>query len=161
MYFEVHVYIDVSQNPIIGKNQSRDKLWMRIETQYHADEPFKNQPRPRRSLESRMGIILKAVSKLRGCVNQIVNKNPSGASEQDIVSIFKYLIVYCIYIQFRHIYNIFCRLIKRKCYLHKIQTTRKGLYLNMCGTSLKMFRNFRKSIQYLNLNKKLMHFLLL
>ncbi|KAL4589024.1 hypothetical protein LXL04_001926 [Taraxacum kok-saghyz] len=105
-----HVYIDVSQNPIIGKNQSRDKLWMRIETQYHADEPFKNQPRPRRSLESRMGIILKAISKLRGCVNQIVNKNPSGASEQDIIDQAKVLFAqdpnYNKGFVFEHVWNI-------------------------------------------------------
>ncbi|WZZ66086.1 hypothetical protein YC2023_077456 [Brassica napus] len=31
-----------------------------------------------------MTTILSAFSKLRGCVNQIENKNPSGASEQDI-----------------------------------------------------------------------------
>ena len=46
----------------------------------------KIQRRPKRSLQTRMTSILSAVSKLRGCVNQIENKNPSGASEEDIVS---------------------------------------------------------------------------
>ncbi|CAN6990150.1 unnamed protein product [Brassica rapa subsp. trilocularis] len=80
-----HVYLDVSQNPIIGINQSKDQFWARVENEYQISEIFNRQPRPRRSLQTRMKTILSAVSKLRGGVNQIENKNPSGASEQDIV----------------------------------------------------------------------------
>ncbi|XP_033134840.1 uncharacterized protein LOC117127925 [Brassica rapa] len=40
-----------------------------------------------------MTTILSAVSKLRGCVNQIENKNPSGASEQDILNQAKMLLM--------------------------------------------------------------------
>lgn len=86
-----HVYLDVSQNPIIGINQSKDQFWARVETEYQKSEISNQQPRPRRSLQTRMTTILSAVSKLRGCVNQIENKNPSGASEQDIVSICDFL----------------------------------------------------------------------
>ena len=82
-----HVYLDVSQNPIIGINQSKDQFWARVENEYQKSEIFNRQPRPRRSLQTRMTTILSAVSKLRGCVNKIENKNPRGASEQDIVSI--------------------------------------------------------------------------
>ncbi|KAG7655399.1 No apical meristem-associated C-terminal domain [Arabidopsis suecica] len=39
-----------------------------------------------------MTSILSAVSKLRGCVNQIENKNPSGASEEDILNQAKMLL---------------------------------------------------------------------
>ncbi|VYS52338.1 unnamed protein product [Arabidopsis thaliana] len=39
-----------------------------------------------------MTTILSPVSKLRGCVNQIENKNPSGASEQDILNQAKMLL---------------------------------------------------------------------
>ncbi|CAA7022082.1 unnamed protein product [Microthlaspi erraticum] len=39
-----------------------------------------------------MAKILSAVSKLRGCVNQIENKNPSGASDQDILNQAKMLL---------------------------------------------------------------------
>ncbi|CDY31790.1 BnaC01g27460D [Brassica napus] len=79
-----HVYLDVSQNPIIGINQSKDQFWARVENEYQKSEIFNRQPRPRRSLQTRMTTILSAVSKLRGCVNKIENKNPRGASEQDI-----------------------------------------------------------------------------
>ncbi|KAL0735342.1 hypothetical protein Bca4012_011552 [Brassica carinata] len=87
-----HVYLDVSQNPIIGINQSKDQFWARVETEYQKSEIFSHQPRPRRSLQTRMTTILSAVSKLRGCVNQIENKNPSGASEQDILNQAKMLL---------------------------------------------------------------------
>ena len=53
-----HVYLDVSQNPIIGINQSKDQFWARVEADYHLDPMFQNQPRPRRSLQSRMSVIL-------------------------------------------------------------------------------------------------------
>ena len=81
-----HIYLDISQNPIIGISQKKDQFWARIETEYHSNGIQK--VRPRRSLETRMATILSAVSKLRGCINQIENKNPSGASDQDIVSIY-------------------------------------------------------------------------
>ncbi|KAJ4865964.1 Uncharacterized protein Rs2_52517 [Raphanus sativus] len=87
-----HVYLDVSQNPIIGINQSKDQFWARVETEYQKSEISNQQPRPRRSLQTRMTTILSAVSKLRGCVNQIENKNPSGASEQDILNQAKMLL---------------------------------------------------------------------
>ena len=80
-----HVYLDVSQNPIIRINQSKDQFGSRVETEYEKSEIFSHQPRPRKSLQNRMSTIISAVFKLRWCVNQIENKNPSGASEQDIV----------------------------------------------------------------------------
>ncbi|XP_062081137.1 uncharacterized protein LOC133785939 [Humulus lupulus] len=64
-----HKYLDISQNPIIGINQSKDQMWARVELAYHSVQ-FSSQPRPRRSLQTRMTTILAAVSKLRGCLNQ-------------------------------------------------------------------------------------------
>ncbi|CAF2057964.1 unnamed protein product, partial [Brassica napus] len=61
----------------IGINQSKDQFWARVETEYQKFEIFSHQPRPKRSLQTRMTTILSAVSKLRGCINQIENKNPS------------------------------------------------------------------------------------
>lgn len=90
-----HVYLDVSQDPIIGINQKGDQFWNRVYIEYEKSEIFHSQPRPKRSLQTRMTTILSAVSKLRGCVNQIENKNPSGASEQDIVSIYTTIICSC------------------------------------------------------------------
>ncbi|KAL5846796.1 hypothetical protein ACOSQ3_010320 [Xanthoceras sorbifolium] len=70
-----HIYLDVSQNPIIGRDQSMQQLWSRIETEYH-----------KRSLQKRMQVIMAAIGKLRGCIRQIEYLKPSGASEQDVVT---------------------------------------------------------------------------
>ncbi|XP_062088471.1 glutathione S-transferase T3-like [Humulus lupulus] len=87
-----HVYIDISQDPIIGRNQSGNSFWARVESEYHKNEKFSNQPRPRRSLQTRMTTIIGAIAKLRGCINQIQNKNPSGASQEDILNQAKMLL---------------------------------------------------------------------
>ncbi|KAL5576878.1 hypothetical protein UlMin_018577 [Ulmus minor] len=81
-----HVYLDISQNPIVGINQSKDQFCARIEYDYNNSqlEFTITQSRPKRSLQCRMQVILTAVGKLRGCIQQIENLNPSGASEQDI-----------------------------------------------------------------------------
>ncbi|KDO39027.1 hypothetical protein CISIN_1g038041mg, partial [Citrus sinensis] len=42
--------------------------------------------RPKRSLQKQMQSILAAIGKLRECVQQIENQNPSDASEQDILN---------------------------------------------------------------------------
>ncbi|XP_062104825.1 glutathione S-transferase T3-like [Humulus lupulus] len=87
-----HVYLDVSQDPVIGRYQSKEKFWSRVEAEYHSYEKFLLRPRPVRSLQTRMTTILTAVGKLRGCVNQIQNKNPSGASQEDILNQAKMLL---------------------------------------------------------------------
>lgn len=38
-----------------------------------------------------MHIIQNAIGKLRGCVRQVENQNPSGASQKDIVSTYHYI----------------------------------------------------------------------
>lgn len=86
-----HVYLDISQNPIIGINQSKDRFWTRVEEEYHSNTQFVNPHRPKRSLQKRMQTITSAISKLKGCIRQIENLNPSGASEQDIVSSYHYI----------------------------------------------------------------------
>nr|GMD16885.1 glutathione S-transferase T3-like [Ipomoea batatas] len=79
------VYCDIGQDPTIGKNQPKQDFWTRIGLDYHQLLPANNTNiRPWRSLQTRMLNILTAASKLRGCIRQIENMNPSGASEQDI-----------------------------------------------------------------------------
>ena len=83
-----HVYLDVTQNPIIGIYQSKEMFWSRVETEYNNNKPdYITEIRNSRSLQCRMGTILTAVGKLRGCLRQIESLHPSGASEADIVSI--------------------------------------------------------------------------
>ena len=59
---------------------------------------FTTQVRPRRSLQKRMQSILVAIGKLRGCVRQIENQNPSGAFEQDIVSLYYVFIIFILHL---------------------------------------------------------------
>ncbi|XP_062118738.1 glutathione S-transferase T3-like [Humulus lupulus] len=60
-----HVYIDISQDPIIGRNQSGNSFWARVESEYHKNEKFSNQPRPRRSLQTRMTTIIGALNQAK------------------------------------------------------------------------------------------------
>ncbi|GAY56775.1 hypothetical protein CUMW_174420 [Citrus unshiu] len=57
-----HIYLDISQNLVVVHHSSSTK----------------------KIFAKRMQSILPAIDKLRGCVQQTKNKNPSGASEQDI-----------------------------------------------------------------------------
>ena len=83
-----HVYFDISQNPILVIYHSRDQFWTRVQECYN-NTMLKGvtQVRSKKSLQTRMQTILSAINKLRGYIRQIEYLNPSGASEQDIVSI--------------------------------------------------------------------------
>ncbi|XP_075478423.1 glutathione S-transferase T3-like [Primulina tabacum] len=81
-----HVYLNVSQNPIIGINQSKDRFWSRIEEAFNGSRSNNMQERNRRSMQCRMQVILRAVRKLCGCVSIIEKLKPSGASEEDILN---------------------------------------------------------------------------
>ncbi|KAL5798681.1 hypothetical protein ACOSQ2_003501 [Xanthoceras sorbifolium] len=88
-----HIYLDVSQNPIIGRDQSMQQFWSRIETEYHKALPVHiTIVRPWRSLQKRMQVIMATIGKLRGCVQQIEYLKPSGASEQDVLNQAKALL---------------------------------------------------------------------
>lgn len=91
------IYLDISQNPIVGINQSRDAFWSWVEINNSKLE-FTTQDQPRRSLQKRMQSILAAISKSRGCVRQIENLNPSGAFEQDIVSLYYIFTVFILHL---------------------------------------------------------------
>ncbi|XP_074561029.1 uncharacterized protein LOC141817248, partial [Curcuma longa] len=91
-------------------NQSKDQFWARIEKEYHADPNFVHCSRPPRSLQKRMLLMLGAVSKMKGCIRQIEHLNPSGASEQDILTRAKALLVqdpkYTKGFKFDHVWDI-------------------------------------------------------
>ncbi|XP_075524570.1 glutathione S-transferase T2-like [Primulina tabacum] len=79
-----HVYLDITQNPIIGINQSKDQFWTRVEEAYNITKPNSLQVRNKRSLQCRMKVVLRHIGRLRGCIRQIETLKPSGASEEDI-----------------------------------------------------------------------------
>ena len=81
------VFLDISQDPIIGRNQSRDAFWSRVEDKYNELRDQHFEMRTSRSIRSRMEIISNEVRKLNACLRQVENLNPSGASDEDIVSI--------------------------------------------------------------------------
>ncbi|XP_075473396.1 uncharacterized protein LOC142504408 [Primulina tabacum] len=88
-----HVYLDVSQNPIIGINQSKERFWSRIEEAFNAGKSNNMQVHNIRSLQCRMQVILLVVRKLCGCVSIIENLKLSGASEEDILNMAKDLMM--------------------------------------------------------------------
>ncbi|XP_020242975.1 glutathione S-transferase T3-like [Asparagus officinalis] len=79
------VFLDISQDPIIGRNQSRDAFWSRVEDRYNELRDQNSDVRTSRSIRSRMEIISNEVRKLNACLRQVENLNPSGASDEDIL----------------------------------------------------------------------------
>lgn len=82
-------WLEVSQDPVKGANQRKEKLWERIACLYKERKPnYNSGARTTKSLQCRMALINKAINKFRGCVRSVERQHPSGASEIDIVSIF-------------------------------------------------------------------------
>ena len=81
------VYIDISQDPITGRYQYANEFWSRVELKYNELRQQHLEYRNMRSVHSRMDTINVEVRRLNGCLKQVENLNPSGASEKDIVSI--------------------------------------------------------------------------
>ncbi|KAG5565126.1 hypothetical protein RHGRI_001124 [Rhododendron griersonianum] len=80
-----NTWLEISQDPIKGVNQKKDKLWERITATFHARRSGNYIiARSAKSLQCRMTLISKAISKFRGGVRSIENLNPSDASETDI-----------------------------------------------------------------------------
>ncbi|XP_062097451.1 uncharacterized protein LOC133803419 [Humulus lupulus] len=93
---DVHLcqtYLHTFKDPNIGKSHSKENLWRRVEVDYNSSKPeFITQIRPKRSLQCRMQVILTAVGRLRGCIQQAENLNPKDASEQNILNQAKVLL---------------------------------------------------------------------
>nr|GMD37925.1 glutathione S-transferase T3-like [Ipomoea batatas] len=80
-----HVYVDICQDKVTGHYHAGDAFWTRVMNAYHEALPAHvGNTRPLRSIQTRMQTIMTAIAKLRGCIVQVENLNPSGASEQDI-----------------------------------------------------------------------------
>ena len=80
------VYMEISQDPITGINQSSNRFWSRVEDKYNQEKCDGWEERSRRSLQARIQTIEKAVRKLNGCIKQVESMHPSSASSEDIVS---------------------------------------------------------------------------
>ncbi|KAI8539386.1 hypothetical protein RHMOL_Rhmol09G0179000 [Rhododendron molle] len=78
-------WLEVSQDPVKGANQRKEKLWERIACLYNERKPnYNSGARTTKSLQCRMALINKAINNFRGCVGSVELRHPSGASEIDI-----------------------------------------------------------------------------
>ncbi|XP_051130661.1 uncharacterized protein LOC127251117 isoform X2 [Andrographis paniculata] len=84
---------DILQNPISGRQQSRDQFWNRITDAYKETKNPDWEIRSARSVQNRIQAMKKAVRKLLACIKKVKILKPSGASEMDIVSYFLNLLL--------------------------------------------------------------------
>ncbi|CAN8237254.1 unnamed protein product [Cochlearia groenlandica] len=80
------VYIEVSQDPIIGVYQSYDQFWSRVIEAYENGKNPHWIERSKKSMHCRIQLIEKATKKLHACIRQCESRRPSGASNDDILN---------------------------------------------------------------------------
>ena len=96
-------YLEITQDPIIGVDQSRDCYWRRINAYFHANKT-EDSDRTQGSLQHRWAVINEQVSKLCACYAQVLARNQSGMTRDNKVNTNVLLGSY------------FCEII---CYVHK------------------------------------------
>jgi hypothetical protein len=87
------VYLNVSKDPIAGRDQKDGRFWERIEKYYHVNLTFELD-RNCSSLHHRWGIIQKKVSLFQSYYETIERKNESGKTVNDKVHF--YTLMLCI-----------------------------------------------------------------
>ncbi|KAI3463838.1 hypothetical protein Pfo_020501 [Paulownia fortunei] len=128
-----HIYLEISQNLIIGINQSKEQFWSRVESEYNNTKLDSiTQYRPKRSLQSRMQVIMALTGKMRGCIRQVENLHLSGASEQDVIL-------------FIHIY-IILQFFRAKMMLQEDKNFKKGFKFDHVWPILKDTKKFGNEI---------------
>jgi hypothetical protein len=78
-------WIHISNDPIIGNQQSGKTYWERIANDFHMNRDFESDRTPN-SLEPRFGIILKECMKFQGYYEEVQRRHPSGIPYQEHVS---------------------------------------------------------------------------
>ncbi|AEE34480.2 no-apical-meristem-associated carboxy-terminal domain protein [Arabidopsis thaliana] len=130
--FLCQVYMDISQDPIIGVYQSSDHFWDRVA------ESFENRKNPtwskrsKKSLQCRLQTIEKASKKLHACIKLCENRRSSGASSDDIFNQAKEMLMQDKHFKsgwkFDHVWNII-----RNFEKFKDGATQAKKVLNLCG----------------------------
>lgn len=84
------IYMEISQDPITGVYQSSDRLWFwsRVLEAYVKEKNPTWNERLTKSIKCRIQTVEKVTKKLHACIKKGENRCPSGASSDDIVSIF-------------------------------------------------------------------------
>jgi hypothetical protein len=78
-------YLEITQDPIIGVDQSRDCYWKRINAYFHANKT-EDSDRTQSSLQHRWDFIKEHVSKFCACYAQVINRNQSGMTRDNKVT---------------------------------------------------------------------------
>ncbi|XP_051150179.1 glutathione S-transferase T3-like [Andrographis paniculata] len=79
-------YLDISQDPITGRQQSRNQFWNRITDAYNQTKNPDWEIRSARSVQNRIQAIEKVVRKLLACIKKVETLKPNGASEMDVLN---------------------------------------------------------------------------
>jgi hypothetical protein len=78
-------WLNVSQDPVTGTGQKVTAFWKRVFEHYNEFKPPGSE-RSENSVINRWAVISQAVSKFCGCMAQIENRNKSGETLQNKVS---------------------------------------------------------------------------
>ena len=81
----VDAYLEITQDPIIGVDQSRDCYWKRIDAYFHANKS-EDHGRTQGSLQHRWAIIQEQVNRFCACYSQVLNRNQSGMTRENKVT---------------------------------------------------------------------------
>ena len=81
-------FLEITQDPIIGRYQSSDRFWERVGEAYNERLDNNYEQRTVRSLQSRMSSITVEMKRLNACLRQIEYTKPSGKSNEDIASFY-------------------------------------------------------------------------
>ncbi|KAK6117931.1 hypothetical protein DH2020_048336 [Rehmannia glutinosa] len=74
-----HIYLDASQNPIIGINQSKDRFWSRVEESYNTFKPYATMlERNKRPMQCRMQVVMHAIG-----YGKFTTTNGGNSSQSD------------------------------------------------------------------------------
>ena len=135
------VYMEISQDPIIGIYQSSDQFWTRVAEAYNNGKSPDSEMRSTRSIQCRIQVIEKATRKMHACIRQIENTHPSGASTEDIVSIIVY---YFLTIRFllNHCFINF-QMDQAKVLLSQDEKFKKGWKFDHVWNIIKNFEKFQ------------------
>lgn len=78
-------YLEITQDPIIGVDQSRDCYWKRINAYFHANKT-EDLDRTQGSLQHRWAVIQEQMNKFCACYDQVLNRNQSGMTHDNKLS---------------------------------------------------------------------------
>lgn len=78
----VDAYLEITQDPIIGVDQSRDCYWKRIDAFFHANKS-EDHGRTQGSLQHRWAIIQEQMNRFCACYTQVLNRKQSGMTRDN------------------------------------------------------------------------------